>query len=496
MKQLLPIVACTLSAAGSLAQDFVPGVPLQTSRAFSPQLRDVIRADLDGNGSEDLLIGDLSGQGGVFTLLNPGAGSASATTTTIVLGSSVGPFGGLVELRGLADMNADGFDDAVFAVSSLFPFSPPLGVYTAAGDGQGGFAAPVRIITLPAITRVTLGDFDADGQADLAVKRAGSLSNEIYLQNSGQLTLALTLTGSGLMTAGDFNGDGIDDLAVVDDGQITLQPGGLPFATATTIVTNAANRQGIATDLDGDGADDLVLGGTVGSALDWMVFFGDTAAPLGAPAIDLLPGGIPGGGSGDIELADLDADGVEELLLRYNQNQETLVVRHDGARGFSPAALDSGIGGLLIDLDDDGDLDMLTRTTLTEYDRHENIAIFGDACVGGAGAPSLDVGIALPGNQSFAFTLRDASPNQLAVLFLSAAPMPGPCGLQLDINQLQPGLTMMTDATGAAAFAVPLPVGLPRGPYFLQSLAFDPAGTFPLPGASLVSTPGRTISVY
>jgi uncharacterized repeat protein (TIGR01451 family) len=91
------------------------------------------------------------------------------------------------------------------------------------GSGNGTFAAAVNYATGAGTTSVAIGDFDGDGDSDLAVPNAANVAtNEVFLLSGiGDGTFtdgAKYPVGADPQAAaiGDFNGDGSADLAVAN----------------------------------------------------------------------------------------------------------------------------------------------------------------------------------------------------------------------------------------------------------------------------------------
>lgn len=485
------LALCAGLASFVAAQDFAPATFLQTNQV---QFGSFYRRDLNNNGQPDLVIEVLSGpDAGFYTMLDPGMTSTTATLTTAFLALNFDIFGGLPQNMGFADMNADGFEDLVVEFESVFSGGSILML---PGDGQGGFGAAVTLATAGGFTTTTLGDFDGNGEMDFAFVNGPSV--DIHLQTSGTFQLALSIPGGfpRSMVAGDFDGDGDDDLSLNYNGSMIVQPGGPTFGAQLTFAVEPRLNFGYAQDLDQDGYEDLVL--QASSSPPWLVnaFFGDPTTML-TVATDVYPGGGPNG-SNYIGPFDVDADGNDELLATIRNTSGYFLIRHDGARGFSPEPYGTLMTGGLIDLDMDGDLDQLVPDPAGGgYRRLENLALYGTACSGSAGLPVLDIGSAIPGNANFAVTVGNAAPSALCALFVSQSGQPGPCGPQVDLGQLYfPALLAVTDGTGLADYALPLPADLLEGPFLLQAAVLDPAGALPLAGLSWATTEGRTLRVY
>ncbi len=120
-----------------------------------------------------------------------------------------------------ADVDGDGAGDAAVLVAGdkldlLF------------GDGGGnwkpqGNVAYVSYAAGATALDVVSGDFDGDGDADLAVASSGNDSVVILVNTKGKLTakpIALAVGAKpSRLAAGDLNGDKVDDLAVATTGQ-------------------------------------------------------------------------------------------------------------------------------------------------------------------------------------------------------------------------------------------------------------------------------------
>src|SRR5262249_17460104 len=109
-----------------------------------------------------------------------------------------------------ADFDHDGRLDLVAVVGNR--------ILLMQNDGEGKFRAPV--VVAEAVSNIALGDFDSDGNLDIAVATTFSGIVEILPgHGDGTFAEAIPLTSS-LPTivdlaAGDFDGNGTTDLAVL-----------------------------------------------------------------------------------------------------------------------------------------------------------------------------------------------------------------------------------------------------------------------------------------
>jgi FG-GAP-like repeat/Collagen triple helix repeat (20 copies) len=190
-----------------------------------------------------------------------------------------------------------------------------------------------------------------------------------------------TITPSELVTA-DFNNDGIADLASADcgdvcsgsntgaTGTVTVQfgngTGGFAPAPGTPL-TPPAGMQGpdiiTAADFNDDGRVDLAVFYNLTS--EHAIYLGrDSTTNAFAAPIDA---GSDGGGTEGVAAGDVDGDGHADLVVA--RSSAGLAVRlGDGAGNFGAATTISGTTGpglstegvALVDLDQDGDLDVVT----------------------------------------------------------------------------------------------------------------------------------------
>ena len=171
---------------------------------------------------EGMVAGDFNDDG----YLDLAVANMGDSSVTIMLGSASGTFTVLTPTTtgsqpyaiATADFNGDGILD--LAVACQGPLGGPGFVDILLGNGDGTFAAPVEYGTIGQPEGIALGDFNGDGDLDIAVSDFNN--NEIWiLTGNGDGTFssgtayATALEPAGVV-ANDFNGDGHTDLAVAD----------------------------------------------------------------------------------------------------------------------------------------------------------------------------------------------------------------------------------------------------------------------------------------
>ena len=217
-------------------------------------VRSVAVGDFNGDGKQDLATAN-SNLGNVSVLLGNGAGSFSAATNFAVGGTSP-------QSVAVGDFNGDGKEDLAVANQGSNNVSVVL------GDGTGGFSAPANFGVGSNPISVAVGDFNGDGKQDLAVANQGV--------NQGTDTVSVLLgNGAGGFSAatnfavgtfpfsvavGDFNGDGNQDLAVSNNASsvsVLLGDGAGGFSVATGFHVGISPTSVVVGDFNGDGNQDF-----------------------------------------------------------------------------------------------------------------------------------------------------------------------------------------------------------------------------------------------
>jgi len=365
-------------------------VRLATLNPTSHRLVATRPADLDGDGTTDVVVVDRD----VRVVRDPlGAGDE------VTLQRGVDQLGAFAA----GDVDGDGRLDVVYGDALTGE------VFTLRGAGAGAFHAGTAWLPGgPPVVALALMDLDRDGQVDLLVHEQGGQlvvhpgSGAAPLQMAGVSQLGLTLDGDGdgddeqlvalaggglrwldddgagglvagpevasdvvrALAAGDTDGDGVAEVVALTDAQVVRYrtgaagwaeverveaPGDEPFAVYTT-------------DADGDGRDTVLVHAAceLGYVYDSpnypycrtqeLLFALDEVGGLWSAPTDY------GEATAPVLSVDYDGDGTDELITgAYG----TLLFWFDGT--LDPDLI--GYGGPLLlaaDLDDDGDLDLLS----------------------------------------------------------------------------------------------------------------------------------------
>lgn len=276
-----------------------------------------------------------------------------------------------------ADVDGDGDLDIVIANE----FRPNILLIN---NGSGVFSN-VSATQLPQVSRdsedIAFGDFDGDTNVDIVVVSEDDFVNELYLnteEGTGFFSDAsdrLPTTGrSNAVLSTDIDENGFADILIGNNGQnvLLLNNGMASFtdATATRLPTQNDVTQDLELgDVDGDCDLDLLVGNEGNNRLllnDGGGFFTDVSK-------ERLPVPLTPEETREADFGDVDGDGDLDILFANvrlfvnNAVRQNRLLLNDGKGFFTdvtserlPVDNDSSMDGDFVDVDHDGDLDILT----------------------------------------------------------------------------------------------------------------------------------------
>ena len=292
------------------------------------------RVDFDAGGEpRDVATGDLNGDGHLDVVLANGGG-----TVAVRLGDGAGGFGllksyavGAPDALTIADFNGDGLRDVATASSSANVVSILL------GKGHGMLGPKTDIAAGPLPVDLVHGDFDGDGLLDLAVadEKAASMGpgKVAFLRGHGNGSFDLpVLYNAGVsadsLATGDFDHDGDLDLAVAvnldvfGSVAVLLGNGNGTFAPQVLYPTGRLASDVVVGDFDRDHHPDLAVVNTFNVTATILSGQGDGSFTLlaqyapGLVPVALTAGEFDGDDALDLAVVDLGANTVRVLLSR------------------------------------------------------------------------------------------------------------------------------------------------------------------------------------
>jgi len=458
-----------LALAAWTAVLFYPALSLGQTISFAPMQnipdaasgsRSIVAADFNRDGKLDFAVASLNGKS-INVVLGHGNGTFDTPSAPITFAN------GLVAIVA-ADFNNDGMVD--LAVADSTPSSNST-LFILLGNGDGTFAFPVSIsLGVVSISHsIAVGDFNRDGNLDMAVTSDSSQTLSILIGDGGGLFSRTNQTlnhSLQYVVAADFDRDGILDLAVADTLTVFLFPGvgNGTFAAGIDIVQGSSPGGLAVGDFDGDGILDLAVSSfatkkvfirrglgdfSLGSAsFAAAVSFGVSSTPKYILAADLNGDGnldlltasassstlsvLPGLGNGTFgksksftvkslsffaAIGDFDGDGRPDILaaIFFGSNASLLLnttpVAFSGDMAATPSPVTVGSAPRAVataDFNRDGDLDLAVANS-----GGNNVSILLGAGGGGFGAPApLPVGPA-PAGIAIADFNRDGKPDMV-----------------------------------------------------------------------------------
>ncbi|MCE2874201.1 MAG: FG-GAP-like repeat-containing protein [Planctomycetaceae bacterium] len=358
-------------------------------------------ADLDlpvlscatANGFFDLIQTDVPPPAGKFLTLVPSVVNGRTVFSLRLLdlpgnaeltGASTGNFSGTAVAAETIDIDHDGFDDLALAID--FGAGQPGLIQILLNDGAGNLGGSSVLKSIPAQpTCLAVGEVNNDGKADVVVGIASDNSARVYLDNGASALVAGTaITGLGSTPTAVIVLDGTGSSAMPASNSIGVGTSGGKLriygdATLQQEVTMAGTPSTVSGgDTKGTGGSTIVTGGTTSNTFGLLPptetgfvqtlvrgvnglyaidqTFGLTAKPVALDVAD-----IDGDGLADIVSANADpvipeSGSALPVLSIFRNNAGSF----NGGTPYQPEGASSARSVALIDVDNDGDRDIVS----------------------------------------------------------------------------------------------------------------------------------------
>lgn len=290
------LVFSLLVSAGAWARPLFP----HPAARFGVHTLGLTTADLDGDGRPDLIVGNRD-FGEVVVMISNGDGTFAPP---VVYPSDPAPWSTAV-----GDFNEDGRTDVAVGEGCG-------GITVFLGNGDGTLDGGTDYDNDLASTVIATGDFNGDDHEDLITTARTHAweclpATVLYLGHGDGTFIEVLLLDSGEydIAVEDFDDDGWDDF-VLANGDLYLSNGDGSFDPFGNV--GGGNDWVTAGDLNQDDIPDLV-GSNITGAVLWVVLGnGDgTFGPVQWYAVGLP---YPDGTAGQVAIADLDQDGLPDLV--------------------------------------------------------------------------------------------------------------------------------------------------------------------------------------
>jgi len=242
--------------------EYTPSFLFRTSKTFpiGPNVAGVLAADFNRDGKPDLAVAyrGSTSPGAVDIFLNNGDGTFANRVKYTV--------GATPTSMATLDVNHDCILDLVVADEAASSAASGA-VFVLPGKGDGTFTTAGSYPAGKNPLSVTIGDFNGDGNPDLAVTAADNTVTILLGAGNGAFSRGSSFqtgTSPQYIAAGDLNHDGELDLVVANERDQTvsafLGDGKGGFQLASTYVTSYGPSSLILTDFNGDGNLDIIQG--------------------------------------------------------------------------------------------------------------------------------------------------------------------------------------------------------------------------------------------
>ena len=235
----------------------------------------------------------------------------------------------------VGDVNNDRLPDLVTLNKSNLTAVGPISVFL--NNSAGGFGAPINIQVDPlSPNAVAIGDYNRDGNADLAIAQDG-IANGINIRlgnGTGNFATGASILaerGSPSIASADYNGDGNLDVAIcnnVNELRVLNGNGLGAFGAAAVFATSGVCQDMLTADFNVDGRPDLAVSDRTNSRV--QVFLNNGTGGFIAPINNLIASAY------QMVSADFNRDCIPDLAVtQFTGGTTVFILIGNGQGGFA-----------------------------------------------------------------------------------------------------------------------------------------------------------------
>lgn len=343
------VVSCSAGSAFIMAKDGAGLSPVWFSEPRG--CLGVAAGDTDGDGNPNVVVAGGTQSSGTIYVYDPR--SLANTPGVITVPGTL-----MVSDVAVGDADQDGHLDIVAVTTgAAYVYDAKTLALEWSAPGKGG-------------NKVRLGDLEGDGVPEIIVN--GSTGH--ILDSRARTEKWGYVGGFGRsMDVGDIDADGKAEIVYLSGYQDAVIIDGDTFATTTVHLPAAADAIAVG-DANGDGALEILSGNNQwGSVYGVRPSDGATLWSISSPehgTMAVATGDVTGDGSRDVVWGSGWTSSGADVLLVGNPNTKTVTWR-------SPD-LDPSFGGTIADLDGDGKLELVTKTTRSESGYDSGVVMIFD----------------------------------------------------------------------------------------------------------------------
>ncbi len=332
--------------------------------------------DLDNDGDLDIVALSVPQNNNVevFWLENLDGQGNMGTKTIIASTTTTGLYFPLIT----TDLNQDGNQDIIIKSSAGITWYNN-------SDGLANFAAPLTLISgSQNLTDFEIVDFNQDGNLDIVIANSQELARYPHLDGQGVFGSKTTISSdpNHILATGDLNNDGLLDFVAASEESILnwYENNNTNVFEPHIVVRNLVKNVNsvINLDVDRDGYLDIVYSNLEGPEIFWQKNLNGTGRfSTPQPIADTNNGTIV------IGAADFDGDGFTDLFGKMERERIIWYKNLDDQGNYEPRIIDQIEDPFApptvitpADLDQDGDLDIIISLGAIEW--YENLDGLGN----------------------------------------------------------------------------------------------------------------------